>query len=68
MIAHRPGALERAQLLLEDWQHAGQRPADTEARMLAVLYLLQLAALVASIRAALALLNAFACSPFQRLA
>jgi hypothetical protein len=33
----RAGALERVQLLLEEWQHARQRPADAETRMLAVL-------------------------------
>jgi hypothetical protein len=35
--AHRAGALERVALLLEDWQQAHARLADTEARMLAVL-------------------------------
>src|SRR5215470_11540769 len=36
VIAHRPGALERVQLLLEDWQHAKTRLAETERRMTAV--------------------------------
>jgi len=49
VIAHRSGALERVQLLLEDWQHAGQRLSDTEARMLTVLDQLELTALVTSI-------------------
>jgi transposase len=49
VIAHRSGALERVQLLLEDWQHAGQRLADTEARMAVVLDQLKLTALATSI-------------------
>jgi len=40
--------LERVHLLLEDWQHAGQRLADTEARMQRVLDQLQLTALATS--------------------
>ncbi len=36
-IAHRPGALERVALLLQDWDHAQRRQADTETRMLTVL-------------------------------
>jgi hypothetical protein len=44
----RPGALERVHLLLEEWQHAGQRLADTNARMLRVLDQLQLTALASS--------------------
>jgi transposase len=32
VTAHRRGALERVQLLLEDWQHAHRRLADTETR------------------------------------
>src|SRR2546430_1117885 len=36
VIAHRPGALERVALLLEDWQHAQYRLADTELRMTGV--------------------------------
>jgi transposase len=47
--AHRAGALERVALLLEDWQHAHPRLADTEARMLGVLDELQLTELVTSI-------------------
>jgi len=49
VIAHRRGALERVQLLLEDWQHANRRLADTEARMTAVLDELELTGLVTSI-------------------
>ena len=49
MIAHRPGALERVQLLLEDWQHDQHRLAETETRMTAVLDELGLTALVTSI-------------------
>ena len=49
VTAHRLGALERVALLLEDWQHAGQRLADTEARMAAVLDQLELTALATSI-------------------
>jgi transposase len=33
----RPGALERAGLVLGDWQHTRARLAATEARMVAVL-------------------------------
>ena len=36
VLAHRPGALQRVALLLQDWDHAQRRQADTEARMLAV--------------------------------
>ena len=49
VTAHRPGALERVQLLLADWQHAQQRLADTETRMTGVLDELGLTALVTSI-------------------
>ena len=49
MIAHRAGALERVQLLLEDWNHAKTRLADTEQRMVAVLDELGLTELVTSI-------------------
>ena len=48
VIAHRPGALERVQLLAEDWQHAKDRLAETERRMTAVLDELGLTALVTS--------------------
>ena len=37
VTAHRLGALERVQLLLEDWRHTKRRLADTEQRMTAVL-------------------------------
>jgi transposase len=49
VLAHRPGALERVQLLLEDWQHARARLTDTEQRMTAVLGELGLTTLVTSI-------------------
>jgi transposase len=49
VIAHRPGALERVALLLQDWNHAQRRQADTEARMLTVLDELELTDLVTSI-------------------
>jgi transposase len=48
VIAHRPGALERVALLLEDWEHAQDRLAETERRMTAVLDELGLTALVTS--------------------
>jgi transposase len=49
VIAHRTGALERVQLLLEDWAYAHQRLADTETRMTGVLDELELTALATSI-------------------
>ncbi len=49
VTAHRAGALERVQLLLQDWTHAHQRLADTETRMLGVLDELGLTTLVTSI-------------------
>jgi transposase len=49
VIAHRPGALERVQLLLKDWAHNQHKLADTEQRMTAVLEELQLTELVTSI-------------------
>ncbi len=49
VTAHRAGALERVQLLVEDWRYAHQRVDDTETRMLAVLKELQLTELVTSI-------------------
>jgi transposase len=49
VIAHRPGALERVQLLLEDWQLTTGRLAETERRMTAVVDELGLTALVTSI-------------------
>ena len=49
VVAHRAGALERAQLLLEDWAHNQHRLADTEQRMTAVLDELELTELVTSI-------------------
>jgi transposase len=49
VLAHRPGALERVALLLQDWDHTQRRQAGTEARMLAVLDELELTDLVTSI-------------------
>jgi transposase len=49
VLARRPGALERVALLLQDWDHAQRRQADTEARMLTVLDELGLTGLVTSI-------------------
>jgi transposase len=49
VIAHRIGALERVQLLLEDWQLTKTRLTQTEGRMTAVLDELGLTALVTSI-------------------
>ena len=49
VIAHRAGALERVQLLLEDWQLTKTRLAETERRMTGVLDELGLTALVTSI-------------------
>jgi transposase len=49
VLAHRPGALERVQLLLEDWGHTQHKLADTEQRMVAVLDQLELTELVTSI-------------------
>ncbi len=49
VLAHRPGALERVQLLLEDWAHTVHKLADTEQRMIAVLDQLELTELVTSI-------------------
>jgi hypothetical protein len=48
VIAHRPGALERVQLLLEDWRYARDRLAETERRMTAVPDELGLTGLVTS--------------------
>ena len=49
VIAHRAGALERIQFLLEDWTGAHHRLADAETRMSGVLDELGLTALVTSI-------------------
>jgi transposase len=49
VIAHRPGALERVQLLMADWAHNQHQMAETEHRMLAVLDELELTDLVTSI-------------------
>jgi transposase len=49
VIAHRAGALERVQWLLEDWTRAHHRLAEVEARMTGVLDELGLTALVTSI-------------------
>jgi transposase len=49
VIAHRPGALERVQLLAEDWDLTKGRLAETEQRMTVVLAELGLTGLVTSI-------------------
>jgi transposase len=49
VLAHRTGALERVQLLLQDWRHSRLRLADTESRMTAVLDELNLTELATSI-------------------
>jgi transposase len=49
VIAHRPGALERVALLLEDWQLTQDRISQTEQRMTAVLDELGLTTLATSI-------------------
>jgi transposase len=49
VMAHRPGALERAGLVLDDWHQTRARQAATEARMVAVLDDLGLTGLVTSI-------------------
>jgi transposase len=49
VLAHRPGALERVQLLLEDWDHNQHKLIDTEHRMTQVLDELELTTLVTSI-------------------
>src|SRR3954452_3152891 len=49
VLAHRRGALERVQLLLEDWADTQRKLADTEARMTSVLDELELTELATSI-------------------
>lgn len=49
VAAQRPGALERAGLVLADWQHTKTRLADVEARMVGVLDAMALTGLVTSI-------------------
>ena len=49
VLAHRLGALERVQLLLEDWADTRRKLADTETRMTAVLDELGLTELATSI-------------------
>jgi hypothetical protein len=49
VLAHRCGALERVQLLLDDWYDTHRKLADTEARMTGVLDQLQLTDLVTTI-------------------
>jgi transposase len=49
VIAHRPGALERVAFLLQDWQAAADKLADTETRMTDVLDELKLTDLATSI-------------------
>lgn len=50
VLAHRPGAFERISWLLEDWDTAKAKLADTEARMVAILEELQLTELACSIQ------------------
>jgi transposase len=49
VIAHRRGALERIELVLEDWAETQAKLADTESRMVAVLDELELTDLATSI-------------------
>jgi transposase len=49
VIAHRRGALERVQLLVQDWRDTQRKLADTEQRMTGVLDELELTELVTSI-------------------
>lgn len=49
VLAHRRGALERVQLLLEDWADTQRKLGDTETRMVTVLEELGLTELVTSI-------------------
>ena len=49
VVAHRRGALERVQLLLEDWADNQRKLADTETRMTAALDELELTGLATSI-------------------
>jgi transposase len=49
VLAHRRGALERVQLLLEDWADTQRKLAETENRMTAVLDELELTKLATSI-------------------
>jgi transposase len=49
VIAHRPGAFERIGWLIEDWDTARTKRAETETRMVAVLDDLQLTELACSI-------------------
>ena len=49
VTTHRLGALERVQLLLDDFRDTGRRQTETEARMVDVLDELQLTELVCSI-------------------
>ena len=49
VLAHRRGALERVQLVLEDWADTHRKIADTETRMTVVLDELGLTTLVTSI-------------------
>jgi transposase len=49
VLTHRPGALERVQLLLQDWRETRRRQVDTETRMTTVLDELHLSELATSI-------------------
>jgi transposase len=50
VIAHRPGAFERISWLIEDWDTARAKLADTETRMVAILDDLKLTELACSIQ------------------
>ncbi|WP_426561933.1 IS110 family transposase [Angustibacter sp. McL0619] len=49
VIAHRPAAFERVAWVIDDWDHAKAKLADTQARMVTVLDELDLTALACSI-------------------
>jgi transposase len=49
LVGHRHGALERAELVIEDWRRARIQREDIEARMVSVLDQLELTELVTSI-------------------
>ena len=49
VLAHRPAAFERIAWVIEDWDHAKAKLADTETRMVAVLDELELTELATSI-------------------
>jgi transposase len=49
VLAHRPAAFERIAWVIDDWDHARAKLADTETRMVAVLDALELTELATSI-------------------